>query len=119
MVTTLMATFFALGVVTAGEAVSAQPVTGNGIKSDVLYEKPCFAIEGVARSQVIDPKMFDHIIGVKNKCAKTIKLKVCYHDSNHCVDILVAPFGYKETWLGAFPSMRFFQYDAKEVTSLF
>jgi len=115
----ILVALLALGVFTADEAVSAQLATGSGMKSDVFYEKQCFSIQGGARSQMMDPKMFDHVIFVKNKCYKSIKLKVCYHESDHCVDILVPPRSDKETWLGAFPSMRFFQYDAKEVPGLF
>jgi hypothetical protein len=115
----MLIALLALGVLTAGDAVSAQPDTGIGINSEVVYKKQCFAIQGVARNQTIDPKMFDHVIYVKNECFKPVKLKVCYHDTDRCVDILVPPRSNKETWLGAFPSMRFFQYDAKEVPGLF
>jgi len=108
-----------LAVLTTGNAVSAPPDTGKGINSEGVYKKQCFAVQGVARNQKIDPKMFDHLIFVKNECLKPVRLKVCYHETDRCVDISVPPRSSKETWLGAFPSMRFFQYDLKEVPGVF
>jgi hypothetical protein len=115
----MMVALLALGVLTADEAASAQTAAGIGLKSEYVYEKPCYVIQGFARGQVIDPKKMDHVIQVKNKCFKAIKLKVCYHDSDHCIDIFVPPHSDKEAWLGAFPSMRYFEFDAKEVPGLY
>jgi len=115
----LVVAFLALDVLTAGEAVSAPPDTVIGIKSGVTYRKQCFTVEGVARNQTNDPKTFDHLIFVKNDCFKSVKLKICYHQTDHCVDIFVPPHSNKETWIGAFPAMRFFQYDAKEMPGLY
>ncbi len=108
----------AYGVLPIGLA-TAQTATGNGIKSDNIYEKQCFAIQGQARSQTLSPSTFDHVIVVKNKCFKPIKLRVCYHQSDRCVTIITPPRSVKETWLGSFPSLRFFEYDAKEIPGLY
>src|SRR5712691_4485669 len=107
-----------LSMLVASPSVKAQPATGTGIKSIDIYGKQCYTIQGVARNQTINPNIFDHVIIVKNQCFKNVKLKICYHKSDRCIEMSIPSRSTKESWLGSFPSMRFFQYDAKELPGL-
>jgi hypothetical protein len=108
-----------LNMLVASPSANAQPSTGTGIKSIDIYGKQCYTIQGVARSHAINPNIFDHVIIVKNQCFKNVKLKICYHKSDRCIEMSIPHRSTKESWLGSFPSMRFFQYDAKELPGLF
>jgi hypothetical protein len=51
---------------------------------------------------------------VDNRCVERIKVRICYHDTDSCVDADVPGRSRKEAVIGVFPAMRTFQYDLKE-----
>ena len=76
--------------------------------------KPCLDIEAASRREVINPKVYDHVISVYNKCLTTIKLRVCYYHSDHCIDMEVPGSQRKDVILGIYPNMQYFRYSYRE-----
>jgi hypothetical protein len=97
----------------------AQTAAGTGIRSLDIYGKSCFTTEGFARPRSVNSRLFDHVVIVKNRCTKNVKLKICYHKTERCAEITVPPHETKEAWLGAITALRFFQYDLKELPGLY
>ena len=62
----------------------AQPfAASNGV--DVLRHRaptgiPCLEVGGFSRPHIIDLKLYDHVITVKNGCAQKIALQICYYE---------------------------------------
>jgi hypothetical protein len=76
--------------------------------------RPCLQIEAASRQEVINPDIYDHVVSVYNRCQKTIKLRICYYKSNHCIDLEVQPLKRVDGILGRFPNMQFFRYSYQE-----
>lgn len=72
--------------------------------------RPCLDIEAAARAEVINPKMMDHIVSLKNNCPRTIHAKVCYFNSQRCDDIIVQGHKRVDTTLGTMRGVQFFRY---------
>jgi hypothetical protein len=81
--------------------------------------KPCLAVRGAARSETINPKLFEHRIVALNECSQRIKLQVCYYQSQHCVAMNVPPYGRDEVILGIMPSMSGFRFEFRELFDRF
>ena len=75
--------------------------------------KPCVALETYAKSQILNKRIFEHWVKAKNDCGKNIKLQVCYHKTNDCIDMTVPPWESKNAVLGIYP-LKDFEYDVKE-----
>jgi hypothetical protein len=78
------------------------------------FGKPCLDIEAGARRELINPKIYDHVISVYNKCLATIKLRVCYYHSDHCVNMEIQRSQRKDIILGIYPNMQHFSYSYQE-----
>jgi hypothetical protein len=76
--------------------------------------KPCLTITTHAKAQLINPKIFEHLVVAANACGQRIKLKVCYSGTQDCVVMDVPPFGEKETVVGIFPALKYFKIETKE-----
>jgi len=76
--------------------------------------RPCLDIEAAARRHVINPNVFDHVVSVYNNCLMPIKLRVCYYNTDHCIDMKVRGKQRKDGILGIFPNMRYFRYSYRE-----
>jgi hypothetical protein len=76
--------------------------------------KPCLAVAGYAKSQVINKNIYEHWISATNSCGQSIKLRVCYHGTDDCIVMNVPPWESKNSVLGIYPIVKDFQYDAKE-----
>ena len=76
--------------------------------------RPCLQFEAASRAEVVNPKIFDHIVSVYNRCLMRIKLRVCYYHSTHCVDLDVPGKQRKDAVLGIFPNMQYFRYSYSE-----
>ena len=100
-------------------AATAQTASGIGIRSLDIYGKACFTTEGVARPQTPNSRLFNHVVVVKNRCPKSVKLKICYHKTERCTEVTVPPHETKEAWLGMMPVLRLFQYDLKELRGIY
>lgn len=72
--------------------------------------RPCLDIEAAARAQVVNPSMMDHVVSVKNNCAKIVHAKVCYFNSSRCNEVTVQPYKRVDTILGTMRGVQFFRY---------
>jgi hypothetical protein len=77
-------------------------------------EKFCLLVEGWARTQAIDARMFEHVILARNSCAQTIKMDVCYYGSQHCILMSVPGYSRRELALGTMQMTRDFRFEFKE-----
>jgi hypothetical protein len=84
-----------------------------GVHRDPL-NRPCLQIEAASRRHVINPNVYDHVVSVYNRCLKTIKLRVCYYKSDHCIDMELQPQKRVDSVLGIFPNMQYFRYSYRE-----
>lgn len=77
--------------------------------------KPCLSVAGSAKSQKINPDIYDHLISITNSCSMRIKVLVCYYRSEHCITIDVQSYERREEVLGVFPRLKDFRYEYKEL----
>jgi hypothetical protein len=95
----------------------APPLTGAdaGIKRHLgPTGRPCLTVSGDAKPERINPKIFEHTVLARNECSQRIKMKICYYQSEHCVETEVAPYGRNEVMLGIMPSMNSFRFEFRE-----
>jgi hypothetical protein len=97
----------------------AQTAIGTGIRSLDIYGKSCFTTEGLARPRSLNSRLFDHVVVVRSRCPKSVKLKICYHKTERCTEITVPPHETKEAWLGAMTALRLFRYDLQELRGIY
>ncbi|MCK1294837.1 hypothetical protein [Bradyrhizobium sp. 30] len=90
----------------------AEPSNSPVIK-DAL-NRPCLDVEAAARPHVVDTKIVDHVVSIKNNCARKIKVKVCYFNSEHCNLLDVAPYHRVDTVLGTMRGVTFFRYSMEQ-----
>lgn len=93
-------------------------ITGSQ-NTDVLRHrdfsgKPCLAIGGFARAHTGNPKLFDHVIEIKNGCPQSIKTQICYLRTQDCIWMEVAGHSTKQAILGTLPSIKDFQFEFRE-----
>lgn len=81
----------------------------GGMVKDALG-RSCVDIEAASRGGVINPDMLDHVVSLKNNCAKVIKAKVCYFNSDRCRDVVLEPYKRVDTILGTMKGIKFFRY---------
>jgi hypothetical protein len=74
----------------------------------------CLGVNGTSQPLASNPKIFNHVVSVENRCAERIKVRICYHGTDSCSDVEVPGRSHKEQVIGVFPAMRLFQYDVKE-----
>jgi hypothetical protein len=86
---------------------------GLTIHHDALG-RPCLDIEAAARAHVINPNLYDHVISVYNRCIQQIKLRICYYNSDHCIDMEIRGSERKDGVLGVYPNMKYFRYSFRE-----
>jgi hypothetical protein len=77
--------------------------------------KPCLTVRGDAKPQIVNPKIFTHLIMANNDCSQPIKVAVCYYQSQQCVPLDVPAYGRKEVVLGIMPVMNQFQFEYREL----
>lgn len=85
----------------------AEP-TGTVIK-DALG-RPCLDVEAVARPEVVNHEMLDHVVSIKNNCVRTVKVKLCYYNSQDCKQFDVQGYKRIDTILGTMKGINFFRY---------
>ncbi len=104
----------------AGQSVTSLPKPAYASTNDTYKRhyaptgKPCLALSGHATAQIVNKKMFDHRVDVINDCVQRIKVRVCYHETDHCVVLDVPPYGRKMGMLGVSPDRPDFRFDYKE-----
>ena len=90
------------------------------------YGKPCVTVGAYSLPKTDFGKIFgaeqrppasveyEHFVTAKNRCSQTIKLKVCYFESNSCVTVNLAGYGNQRASLGLSPGARGFRYQYTE-----
>jgi hypothetical protein len=76
--------------------------------------KPCLSVSGFAEPQILNPRIFTHMISAANDCSQTIKMQVCYYHSEHCTPVEVPGYGRKHATLGIMPEMNEFRFEYRE-----
>jgi hypothetical protein len=74
----------------------------------------CLTIDGYAKPERVNKDIYQHWIKATNSCGQLIKVRICYRNSDHCIDMDVPPWDKKESMLGIFPALKRFQFEAKE-----
>jgi uncharacterized protein (DUF2252 family) len=74
------------------------------------YGKPCLDVEAAARAEMVNPDMKDHVISIKNNCARLIRAKVCYYNSDHCNEVVLQAYKRVDTILGTMRGVTVFRY---------
>jgi hypothetical protein len=101
-----------------------QPILGGSVGgpasgSDKYHTGPngkrCLTIVGSAKSQIINPDIYDHLVTASNACPSHIRARVCYYRSEHCISIDVPSYGRREEVLGVFPRLKDFRFEYKEL----
>lgn len=64
--------------------------------------------------QKVNPRMIDHLISVKNRCPRLIKVKICYFDSDRCKSFSVSSFGREDVVLGSMINQSSFRYSLSQ-----
>lgn len=72
--------------------------------------RPCLDVEAAARAETVNPAMQDHVVSIKNNCAKLIKAKVCYLGSDHCNEVVLQAYKRVDTILGSMKGVTTFRY---------
>lgn len=86
----------------------AEQATAN-VPRDPLG-RPCLDVEAAARAKVINRDMLDHVVSIKNNCARVIKAKVCYVGSDRCNELSVQAYNRVDTILGTVRGSSIFKY---------
>jgi hypothetical protein len=79
-----------------------------------LLGKPCVTVQGYAQPQIVNPKIFDHMIVANNDCGQVIKMQVCYYHSTECTPLDLPAYGRKQMVLGIMPAMNQFRFEYRE-----
>ncbi|MDQ8727639.1 hypothetical protein [Bradyrhizobium sp. LHD-71] len=69
--------------------------------------KKCLTVAPQAKSQKINPAIYDHILSLENTCAQTIRIRACYFNTTRCTIMSVGGYRRELHNLGIFPSKDF------------
>jgi hypothetical protein len=78
------------------------------------YGRVCIEIHGYSEPQATNADIFNHMLLIANGCSMKIKLHVCYYKSEHCIDVVAAPYARTLETLGIFPHMQDFRWEYTE-----
>jgi hypothetical protein len=106
---------FAAQAQTTGQSQSRLTLQGPAEQSDkpVVRDalgRPCLDVEAAARVHVVNPALVDHVVSLKNRCPRSISVKVCYLNSDKCNAFDVAPYKRVDTILGTISGIKNFRY---------
>lgn len=88
--------------------------TGEPIFRDASG-RPCLDVEAAARAHVVNPDVLDHVVSIKNNCPRTIKLRVCYFQTDRCKEFPLAGYKRQDTILGTMTKISTFRYSIKQM----
>jgi hypothetical protein len=98
-----------------GPLPTFQASNGNDIlRHRNFIGKPCLAVGAFARPHAINPHLYDHVIAAVNSCSQRISMRVCYYQSQDCIQMDVPGGERKEAILGTLPSAKDFRYEFRE-----
>ncbi|HLH11183.1 MAG TPA: hypothetical protein VKV77_04795 [Methylovirgula sp.] len=75
---------------------------------------PCVEIHGYSQPQKVNPDVYDHILQISNRCSETIKLHICYYQTEDCIDVSARPYDNQLETLGIFAHMPDFRWEYTE-----
>ncbi|WP_441234181.1 hypothetical protein [Bradyrhizobium sp. 930_D9_N1_4] len=76
--------------------------------------RPCIYVLGEAKPQVVNPKLYDHVLIVNNSCSVPVKLRACYLGTEKCNDVAVAAFTKRREIFGIAPDAKDFRFEYRE-----
>jgi len=76
--------------------------------------RPCIYVLGEAKPQVVNPKLYDHILIVNNSCGIPVKLRACYLGTDKCSDIAVGAYTKRREIFGIVPDAKDFRFEFRE-----
>ena len=79
-----------------------------------VYGRACIDINAYSEPQQTNADIFNHMLLIVNGCSMLIKLHVCYYKSEHCIDVVAAPYARTLETLGIFPHMQDFRWEYAE-----
>lgn len=86
------------------------PAEQSGIVIKDATGKPCLDVEAAARPQFSNREMLEHVVSVKNNCPRTIRIKLCYYNSEACRQFDLLGYKRTDTTLGVMRGVSFFRY---------
>jgi hypothetical protein len=69
--------------------------------------QPCVTVNGRAQAQIINSRIFEHVLVIENKCSAPIGLNLCYYQSKSCVHTTIAGYTRRQQNLGIAPESEF------------
>lgn len=76
--------------------------------------RPCIYVLGEAKPQVVNPKLYDHVLIVNNSCSVPVKLRACYLGTEKCNDVAVGAFTKRREMFGIAPDAKDFRFEYRE-----
>lgn len=76
--------------------------------------RPCLDVDAIARAHLVNKDMLDHVVSVKNNCARVIKVKICYYDGDRCKDFSIQGYQRIDTILGTMMKVGTFRYSLSQ-----
>jgi hypothetical protein len=68
---------------------------------------PCVEVHAFAQAQIINPKIFEHILVIENGCSAPIGLNMCYYQSKTCLHTTIGGYSRRQQTLGMAPENGF------------
>lgn len=68
---------------------------------------PCVSVNAMSQPQIVNPKIYDHILVIKNTCSQPVGLKLCYYQSSTCINTSIAAYTRRQQALGISPEAEF------------
>lgn len=111
------------------QSATAQFGDGFGLQQPKRHHtgfngQPCLTLKGFVKAQDANEfastppatasDIYEHWVRATNSCGENVKVKVCYHDSDHCITMNVPAWGQSQSILGIFPALTEFRFDATE-----
>lgn len=84
-------------------------ISSNQVIRDAL-NRACLDVEAASRTQKVNPRMIDHLVSVKNRCPRLIRVKICYLETDRCKSFSVGSFGREDVILGSMIDQSSFRY---------
>lgn len=72
--------------------------------------RPCLDIEAASRAHTVNRELFDHVVSIKNRCTKLIKVKICYFNSENCKSVDMGSYQREDLILGTMTKVNSFRY---------
>lgn len=94
----------------AAEKLAEQPKFNLALERAVhldLARQPCLLVSPIAQPQLVNSKIYDHILLLDNHCATEIKIRACYYGSSNCKEMSVGGYRREQKMLGVDPSTDF------------